>query len=108
MGGMWYSGGMKAKIFVYTFRVHEHQGSTIPVGTVEMEVTRRTEQVVRREGCESGELVYVDDTPTIMIGGRRFLCEQPWGCVKGVDYQVGIPWDLAEKVKKCPHCGGLL
>jgi hypothetical protein len=101
---------MKAKIRITTWPKGQSQGSMLPIIICDMEVNTKYEQMVRREGCSSLEIVQESSVTTVMLNGRKFVCDKPWGTDLsiGVDYCLAIPWELAELLKKCPHCGALL
>ena len=97
---------MKAKIRIYTFKPGCHQGLVIDLGVVEREVKFQLEQVSYSNGCFSPELTY-DTVPVITLNNSRFICRKS-SLLRGIDFEVAIPQDLAEKLKFCPHCNKLI
>ncbi len=103
---------MTAKVYFYTFPKPDYQGKTIPLGVIDTEVTIQREQVTVSRGCTSSEITSDWDVPTVKVNGRRFICAVALNVILPpdikADYAVAIPWDLAEQLKRCPHCKGLL
>lgn len=100
----------KAKVYITTWPKGQNHGSVIPLAIHDMEITIQAEQVTCMQGCCSLEVCQEKDLPTVIIGGRKFICNLSDSSISylGVEYAVLIPRDLADTLKTCPHCNTLL